>query len=89
MPIDFINHYLDDFIFALPLSQASSSDVQHFTTQYNIITDTLGIPRADAKDATGTCITILGVEIDSLQMVARLPIEKLNKVRQATAIALN
>ena len=88
MPIDFIFHYLDDFIFALPPSQASPSDVRHFTDQYNAITDTLGIPRADAKDATGTCITVLGVEIDTLQMVARLPIEKLNKARQATAIAL-
>jgi hypothetical protein len=64
MPIDFINHYLDDFIFALPPSQVSSSDIQRFTTKYNIITDTLDIPQADTKDATGTCITILGVEID-------------------------
>ena len=89
MPIDFINHYLDDFIFALPLSQASSGDIQHFNTKYNTITDTLGIPRADAKDATGTCITILGIEIDSIQMVARLPTEKLNKAKHVTAIALS
>ena len=66
LPTDFIYHYLNDFIFALPLSQASSGDIQHFNTKYNTITDTLGIPQADAKDITGICITILGIEIDSI-----------------------
>ena len=87
IPIDFIFHYLDDFIFALPPSQISPGHIQCFTAQYNAITDTLGIPRADAKDATGTCITVLGVEIDTIQMVARLPIEKLDKARRVTEIA--
>jgi hypothetical protein len=86
--IQFILHYLDDFIFVLP-ALAASSALQSFTTGYNNITDALGIPRAEAKDAAGTCVTILGIEIDTVLMIACLPIDNLERAIQATSIALS
>ena len=85
--IKFILHYLDDFIFMLP-ALAAPSALQNFTTGYNSVTDALGIPRAEAKDAAGTCITVLGIKIDTVLMIARLPIDKLERAIQATSIAL-
>ena len=88
LDIQFIFHYLDDFIFALPELQVTSATLQNFTARCNSVTDTLGIPRADAKDAIGTCITVLGIEIDTVLMTARRPIDKLERAILMTSIAL-
>jgi hypothetical protein len=86
--IQHILHYLDDFIFALPALETIPAEIKVFDKAYGELTDTLGIPRAEKKDATGTCITVLGIEIDTVQMIARLPSEKLIRAIQATTVAL-
>jgi Reverse transcriptase (RNA-dependent DNA polymerase) len=84
----YILHYLDDFIFALPRSQATHQAIQQFHDEYRVFTDALGIPRNDKKDAQGTCVTILGIEIDTVALTARLPREKMDRAQNAAAHAL-
>lgn len=81
-----LNHYLDDFIFIL--SQHEAPLIQHLVTGYRSLTDYLGIPRKDSKDVCGTTATILGIEVDTIKMEARLPPEKVTKVLTHTREAL-
>jgi hypothetical protein len=84
--VQWLLHYLDDFIFAF--TAGDPQRVERFHTYYAQLTDYLGIPRNDAKDQEGTCVTVLGFEIDSLRFTARLPADKLEKAFLATASAL-
>jgi hypothetical protein len=79
--LQFVLHYLDDFIFALPKQAASTQGIQQFHKSYKRLTDALGVPRNDLKDEEGTCITILGYEFDSVAQTARLTLDKLEKAR--------
>jgi hypothetical protein len=81
-----LNHYLDDFIFIL--SQHEAPSLHHLAAGYRSLTDFLGIPRKDSKDVCGTTVTILGVEVDTVKMEARLPPEKITKVYKHTREAL-
>jgi hypothetical protein len=76
-----LSHFLDDFIAILPPPRLHL--VPHVlrvaTDNWIAITDSLGIPRASAKDEQGTTVTALGIEIDTLAMEARLPQSKLDK----------
>jgi hypothetical protein len=80
--LQFLLHYLDDFIAALPKYEATAQRIQSFHDEYKHMTDILGVPRNDEKDVQGTCIIILGYEFDSVAQTARLPTEKLAKARQ-------
>ncbi|TMD69347.1 MAG: hypothetical protein E6I91_02300 [Chloroflexi bacterium] len=81
-----LNHYLDDFIFVLSQQEAASQ--QQLITGYRLLTDFLGIPRKDSKDTCGTIATVLGIEVDTVKMEARLPSEKITKVLKHTHEAL-
>jgi hypothetical protein len=81
LSLQFVLHYLDDFIFALPKQVANTQKIQQFHEAYQRLTDALGVPRNDLKDEQGTCITILGYEFDSIAQTARLPLEKLIRAR--------
>ena len=78
LPLALIVHYLDDFIAIFP---ASAGSLQHVLTAFNDVyiplTDALGTPRNGSKDAAGTLITVLGVEIDITLLQARIPQDKL------------
>lgn len=52
------------------------------------MTDLLGIPRNNSKDAEGTQVVVFGIEIDTKSFTARLPNEKLNKAIKATGKVL-
>jgi hypothetical protein len=80
--LQFVLHYLNDFIFALPKQAASTQGIQQFHESYKRLTDALGVPRNDLKDEEGgTCITILGYEFDLVAQTARLTLDKLEKAR--------
>jgi len=73
-------HKLDDFLFvAPPPSELCQTDLRKFLQ----LTKTLGIPIKQEKTVfPTTCITILGLELDSILMEVRLPIDKLVKIRE-------
>ena len=87
LPLASIVHYLDDFIAIIAISAGSFQEVlTTFNNTYIYLTDSLGIPRNDSKDAAGTLIVVLGVEIDTTLLQARIPHDKL--VRAASEAAL-
>ena len=86
MPL--LQHLLDDFIYVIPPGEACDATAQQLDGAYRQLTDLLGVPRNYKKDCQGTTIIALGVEIDSVLMVARLPADKLQKVLDRTTVAL-
>ncbi|KAI3095133.1 hypothetical protein CBS147333_9859 [Penicillium roqueforti] len=88
LPIFYINHYLDDFI-AITRSSSLSDLMGSFDEVYNGVTDYLRIPRNTKKDQQGTCVTVLGIQIDSIAIEARLPPDKLCRATLDAAAALS
>ena len=77
-------HYLDDYFTLGPQGSPICAHSLHTIQQAAIDT---GIPLAPEKiEGLTTCLTFLGIELDSLQMTARLPLDKLsdllNLIRQ-------
>ena len=72
-------HILDDFLFmGPPSSNSCQSDLSKFLGLCKVI----GVPIKKEKTvAPTTCITFMGLELDSASMEARLPYDKLVKVR--------
>lgn len=67
---------LDDFIFIEKTEQACKENLEKFIQ----FCQKAGIPLAPHKTEGPTrCLTFLGVELDTLLMLARLPIDKLQK----------
>lgn len=48
----------------------------------------LRMPNNGAKEEQGTAVIVYGTEINTFNLIARLPQEKLKKVRDATSAAL-
>ena len=73
--IRFIIHYLDDFFWCSPTLEGCKSDMDKLMNLFVY----LNIPLADKK-LVGPCtvIVFLGIEIDSADMVIRLPQDKLS-----------
>ena len=68
-------HYLDDFIAILP----PGSDPAPMLQLYLDLCWLLGLVDNTKKAAHGTCVECLGIEIDTLEMTARLPRAKILK----------
>jgi len=85
---EFLAHYLDDFINVIPHDLATPDYLAQQAQDYTILTDLLGIPRNDKKDDLGQEVNVLGYLIDTNKMEARLPIDKLERARQAAAKAV-
>ena len=72
-------HYVDDFITLGPSQSAERNanvDIMH------ICCDDVGLPVEPEKDeGPATCITFLGLELDSEALELRLPTEKLSSMR--------
>jgi ribonuclease HI len=81
-------HYLDDFIYIKAASNCSPEVFQADDEAYTTLTDLLGCPRNEAKNARGTQVTVLGIIINTSTFEARLPPEKLEKARLLTVTAL-
>jgi Reverse transcriptase (RNA-dependent DNA polymerase)/RNase H-like domain found in reverse transcriptase len=84
---ELLAHYLDDFIRAIPHDVATPDYLAQQIQDYIVLTDLLGIPRNDKKDELGQKVTVLGYLIDTAKMEARLPLDKLERARQAAAKA--
>ena len=72
-------HYLDDFILV-------ADSVEHAITQKSILISSfhhLGVPLELSKlEGPSTCLTFLGIEVDTEAFLLRLPEEKLAKLKQ-------
>lgn len=74
-----IIHYLDDFLFA---GRSDDSICKHTLHIFHLICARLGVPIADDKTVEPTtCLTFLGIELDTVAMQMRLPASKLDELR--------
>ncbi|XP_033731470.1 uncharacterized protein LOC117344735 [Pecten maximus] len=77
--IKHVLHLLDDFIVLEP----KLADAQDTMTKFLRIFHNLGVPIALHKTAGPcTCLEYLGVCLDSEKMEARLPVEKIDRIRE-------
>ena len=71
-------HYLDDFITAAP--QNSNMCARNLSIALRVCTE-LGLPLHPHKcEGPSTVLVVLGIEPDSINQIARLPIDKLSKL---------
>lgn len=77
--IDDLVNYLDDFLLVSPGSRKSAIDLQSFQ---NLAAD-IGLPLAPEKmDGPAHVLTFLGIELDCLNLEARLPPDKIAKAQK-------
>lgn len=82
-----IEHYLDDFLF---VGRPGTTDCLYLMSNFRSLCDKVGVPLAEEKTIGPSCIiTFLGLEIDTIEMVIRIPQEKLFEVRQKLQTILN
>ncbi|MES9971263.1 MAG: reverse transcriptase domain-containing protein, partial [Candidatus Thiodiazotropha sp.] len=75
-----IIHILDDFFMIGP---PASERCLHYLTSFLTFCKKVGIPiKAEKTVYPTTCITFMGLELDSVKMEARLPPDKLSKARE-------
>ena len=80
--IDHIFHYLDDYLCVQPppKTEAFIPDSLHIMVE---VCKDLGVPLAmDKVEGPKSCLTFLGIEIDTDQLQMRLPVKKLKKVKE-------
>ena len=81
--IEFIYHYLDDFLCIIPPTAPGRLDHCNPLEAITSICSKLEIPLASDKVmGPSTCLVFLGIEIDKIHMQIRLPEEKLLKARR-------
>ena len=72
---DFITHYLDDFLFI----QETSAACQRVLEKFKSMCRQLGVPLAEEKtEGPSTRLTYLGLEIDTVAQVVKIPHEKVS-----------
>jgi len=76
-----LHHYLDDFISIFSAVEVTAGHAAWATNDWIQATNDLGVPRKDSKDEFGTTVPVFGIEVDTLAMEARLPREKMDKLR--------
>lgn len=76
-----LDHYLDDFIFA---GAQTTNDCDILLSAFSYACNLLNVPIADEK-SVGPCtiLVFLGLEIDSIHMVIRIPLHKLVELQVA------
>ncbi|KAM3912164.1 uncharacterized protein RB166_020655 [Leptodactylus fuscus] len=73
-----IIHYLDDFLFVVP---ASDSRCQFLLDSFRSLMSHFGVPLSPEKTVGPTTVlSFLGIELDSISMVFRLPGDKLERL---------
>ena len=77
-----ILHYLDDFFsFFFTLGSAGSNDCAKCLLAIDQAAKDTGIPHTPEKcEDPSTRLVFLGIELDSVQMIARLPLDKLHEL---------
>lgn len=77
-PVGDLKHYVDDYLFA---GKAQKSDCAYIMQCFLDCSARLGIPIAVEKnEGPKTKIVFLGLEIDSTEMVVRMPMEKVKQI---------
>lgn len=77
-PVGNVKHYVDDYLFA---GKANTSDCKCILECFFESTARLGVPIAlDKTEGPTTSITYLGLEIDSVEMVVRMPMQKVQEI---------
>ena len=72
-------HYLDDFI----LVEGSMAEAEHKKAELVSTCRTLGIPLEPSKlEGPSSCLTFLGIEVDTQALQLRLPVEKLDRLKE-------
>lgn len=85
--VPFVSHLIDDFVFVGP---AQSNVCQTSLDSFRIMAKALGLPLKEEKtEGPKTCMTVYGVELDSVAQVARPPHEKVIKVDVALSELLS
>ena len=76
--VNFLRHYLDDFLTLGP----PASPICHNNLQKCVyLCKKLGLPlHPDKLEGPATCLTILGIELDSEKLQARLPSDKRDRI---------
>ena len=78
-----IIHILDDFlIFGPPNSDDCNKSLSRFLSMCSEV----GVPiKSEKTERATTCLTFMGLELDSISMEARLPLDKIEKLRTSLA----
>ena len=77
-PVGDLKHYVDDFLFA---GEAGTDNCLIIMEKFIFCCDQIGFPIASEKTVwPTTCIVYLGLEIDSMEMVVRMPKEKIEEL---------
>ena len=79
-------HYLDDFIF---VSKSGEVTAAYKQTLLNTFAH-LGVPLEPSKlEGPATCLTFLGIKVDSRTLQLRLPSDKLHRLKDQLAAAVS
>ena len=77
--VDHIVHILDDFLI---LDSPYNNQCNEKLSSFLAMCSDLGVPiKKEKTEYATTCITFMGLELDSARMEARLPQDKLEKAR--------
>jgi len=77
----FVIHYVDDFLFVIDPVGGGEADRAILQGALSLCRE-LGIPMAEAKtEGPTTCLTFLGIELDTVAMEARLDAARLEELR--------
>lgn len=81
-----IEHYLDDFLF---VGKPHSDQCLQLMNSFRELCVDLGVPIAEDKTLGPSCIMVfLGLEIDTIMMVIRIPEDKLSEVKHKLEFVL-
>ncbi|KAI0999687.1 hypothetical protein K3495_g8510, partial [Podosphaera aphanis] len=88
-----VNHYLDGFIRIIPPASVNEIFLDRAEQDYYELIQLLGVPRNDKKDnhesARGHIVTILGIEVVTFRLGARLPQGKVAKAQKLATAGLH
>ncbi|KAK3108908.1 hypothetical protein FSP39_018419 [Pinctada imbricata] len=77
--LDTVHHYLDDFLF---MGKHDTNECTKLMTEFVTICDFIGVPLAHEKTVGPTTkLVFLGIEIDTIEMMIRIPSEKVENLK--------
>lgn len=82
--VELVIHYVDDFLFVLPAEAAPHPRACRARDGALALCEELGVPMATGpgkQDGPCTCLTFLGIELDTVAMEARLAAPRLAELR--------
>lgn len=78
-----LDHYLDDFFFS------GTENCRKLMNEFMVLSIELGVPLAINKTVGSTTkLTFLGLDIDTVLMLIRIPVDKLNKLKNGIVYLL-